>query len=71
MVENRVLPFPDPDPEPRGSDTWHVGYARFPGWTGDQDRPYRPRLAIAVSADTGLIGSSDLVPPDVADPVWR
>ncbi len=66
MIENRVLPFPDP--QPRGGDTWQIGSVRFPLWVDDQDFPYRPRLAIAVSADTGLIGSSDPVPPDEAGP---
>ncbi len=65
MTKNIILPFP---PRKTDGDTWQVGYVRFPGWTDDQDPPYRPRLAIAVSAETGLIGSSDLVHPTDVGP---
>lgn len=34
---------------------------RFPGWVDDDDTPHRPWLALAVSAETGQIGGSDMV----------
>lgn len=63
MDTQDVLPFPEPE-----GDTWQVRMVRLPGWVGDDDPPYRPLIAIAASADTGLIGSSDLAPPAEAGP---
>jgi len=60
MSENILLPFPAPEPE---GDTWQAAVARFPGWVDDDDVPYRPKIAVAVSADSGLVGSSDVSVP--------
>ncbi len=61
MTDNLVLPFPTPDIE---GDTWQIAYVRFPGWVEEDDSFYRPMLALAVSTETGQIGSSDMVAPD-------
>lgn len=61
MTENILFPFPTPE---IGGDTWQIAYVRFPGWVEDDDSFYRPVIALAVSAETGQIGSSDMVAPD-------
>ena len=58
MTNNDVIPFPTPDAD---DDTWQIAYVRFPGWVHDDDSPFRPWLALAVSAETGQIGGSDMV----------
>jgi hypothetical protein len=65
MTEGQLLLFPDPE---INGDTWQVGYVRFPAWEDDQDPPYRPVLAMAASAETGLIASSDLAHPEDTGP---
>lgn len=57
MKDQKILPFPEPE-----GDIWQVGEVVLPTWV-DEDPPWRPRIAIAVSAETGLIGSSDIVAP--------
>ncbi len=58
MTNDDVIPFPTPDAD---GDTWQIAYVRFPDWVDDDDTPYRPWLALAVSAETGQIGGSDMV----------
>ncbi len=61
VTDDVILPFPTPD---SGDDTWQIGYVRYPSWVDEDGMLYRPMLALAVSAATGQIGSSDLVAPD-------
>jgi len=44
-------------------DTWQIAYIRSPTWVDEGGSPYRPWGALAVSADHGIIGHSDLVHP--------
>jgi tetratricopeptide (TPR) repeat protein len=53
----KVVPFPKP-PEP--ADTWQVGFVRYPAWVEEDGEFFRPRVALAVSAETGRIGTSPL-----------
>ena len=61
MADKSVIPFPTPDVD---GDTWQIAYVRYPGWVDEDDALYRPMLALAVSAETGKIGASDMVAPD-------
>jgi tetratricopeptide (TPR) repeat protein len=58
MSKSRVVRFPG---KTSSGDTWQVAYVRYPGWVKEDGRFYRPWLALAASAETGLIGSSDLI----------
>jgi len=64
MSNTEVLPFPSP---PGAGDTWQIVSMRFPGWTEDDDGFFRPQFVLAVSAETGRIGASDLVRPGALD----
>ena len=57
MSERKVIRFPGTPPS---GDTWQVAYVRSPGWVDEDGDFYRPWLALAASAATGLIGASDL-----------
>jgi len=57
MSTSKVVRFPGPPPS---DDTWQVAYLRSPGWVEEDGGFYRPWLALAASAATGLLGASDL-----------
>ncbi len=57
MPPAKVVRFPETKTT---GDTWQIGYVRYPAWVEEDGEYFRPWLAIAASAATGLIGSSDL-----------
>lgn len=57
MSERKIIRFPGTPPS---DDTWQVAYVRSPSWVEEDGDFYRPWLAVAASAATGLIGASDL-----------
>jgi tetratricopeptide (TPR) repeat protein len=57
MSPAKVVRFPETK---TSGDTWQIGYVRYPAWVEEEGEFYRAWLAIAASAATGLIGSSDL-----------
>jgi tetratricopeptide (TPR) repeat protein len=57
MSQSEVIRFPGTE---TSGDTWQIGFVRYPAWVEEEGENYRPWLAIAASAATGLIGSSGL-----------
>jgi tetratricopeptide (TPR) repeat protein len=53
---------------PAGDDTWQLGVVRMPRWVVPDDGtdPYRPLVALARSAATGLVGFGDAIEPGQA-----